>query len=139
MLPDTCPVWRVKLDPELAEELRRTVESNQRAAVEEQGWDEPVPVDARVLRVEADLPVAVLVERTWPAADYGYRLAQIWRRLRGVEPEPLPEGCDGLVLLSHVAYGLREAGALGDELTAVEVEYAAREARGLGRESGGSG
>src|SRR5690348_12542696 len=49
-LPEGMPVWRVELDPVRADELRREVGSDRRAAVEEQDWQgeegAPVPPDA---------------------------------------------------------------------------------------------
>src|SRR4051794_39635788 len=90
VLPDTMPVWRVELDPGSADRLRAEVGSDRRAAVEEQDWlsewGHPVPPDAVLLRVEADEPVGVFVEKWWPHADYGYRRAQIRRLLRETEP-----------------------------------------------------
>ncbi len=134
-LHDSAPVWRVELDAVLADEWRREMGSDQRAAEIESDWEskfgDPMPVDARLLRVEPDGPVGVFVERSWPTPDYGYRNAMLWRYLRGVVPERKPEGYEGPTLVSHVVYILREAGALTDELRPVEIEYACRAAGSL--------
>jgi hypothetical protein len=120
VLPDTMSVWRVELDPGSADRLRREVGSDRRAAVEEQDWQSEwghgVPPDAVLLRVEADEPVGVFVEKFWPQADYGYRNEQMWRLLR--ETVPVAPGHDGYSMpasLGEVAWLLREVGALTDD------------------------
>jgi hypothetical protein len=132
-VPDVMPVWRVELDPVLADEWRRDVGSDRRAAEVESDWlgkfGDPAPVDARLLRVEPDEAVGIFVERTWPHADYGYRRAMKDRLLRETVPVRQPDDWEGPTLIAHVAWVMREAGALSDEPSAAEVEYWEREPR----------
>ena len=104
--------------------MRREVGSDRRAAVVEDEWEgAPLPPNARLLRVEADEPVGVFVERTWPQADYGYRQVEIRRVMLEVVPvEPRkPPVAPGS--LGEVAWVLREAGVL--DMWAREQEGAA--------------
>lgn len=136
------PVWRVELDPGVAVELGRLVGSERRAAEVESDdgamFGDPVPFNARLLRVEPDEDVGVFVEATWPLPDYGYRRAMLWRYLRAAEPVKAPDGYKGPALISHVVCEMRELGALTDELTEIEVDYARREAEALREKPGGA-
>jgi hypothetical protein len=65
-VPVTAVVYCVALLPERAAELRKCVGSEQAAGeIEVESWFAP-PADAKVLRVEPDEPVAVLVDADWP-------------------------------------------------------------------------
>jgi hypothetical protein len=65
-LPVTTIVYRLLLPPELAAELRERIGTEQRGAqIECESAFSPSP-DARVLRIEPDEPVAVLVDNDWP-------------------------------------------------------------------------
>jgi hypothetical protein len=65
-VPACAVVWRVALPPELAVELRERIGSEQAAAEIEVGSCFSPPADAKVLRVEPDQPVAVVVDAGWP-------------------------------------------------------------------------
>lgn len=88
VLPDRTPIWNVALESARADELRREVGSDARAASVEENWESPIPSDAKLLRVEAEEDVAVFVERPHPIPDHGYRRAEIRRLLRETEPTP---------------------------------------------------
>jgi hypothetical protein len=62
-----------------------------------------MPPGARLLRVEAEAPVLVFVEPSWPYPLVGWRHEEAYRVLREVEPVEPPEGYEGPPLLSHVA------------------------------------
>ena len=65
-VPVTAIVYRVALPPERAAELRERVGTEQVAGeIEVESVFGPPP-DARVLRVQSDEPVAVLVDAGWP-------------------------------------------------------------------------
>jgi hypothetical protein len=65
-VPVTAVVYRVALAPERAEELRERVGTEQAAAEIEVGSCFPPPASAKVVRIEPDAPVAVLVDAGWP-------------------------------------------------------------------------
>jgi hypothetical protein len=65
-VPVTAIVYRVALPPKRAVELRAAVGCDQRAGVIEIESAFPPPLGARVLRVEPDEPVAILVGADWP-------------------------------------------------------------------------
>jgi len=97
-----------------------------------------MPVGAKLLRVDPD-DVGVFVEGTWPGADYPYRHTMIWRALRRAEPTaPPPDRGPVASTWGELAYFGHQHGLITDELTRTEIEYAAREARALDSQRGGS-